>query len=189
MPYLVQGAALAPTTTGVFSSGQLRRLLIALVAVALAFTLIAIEAPIAAQAHTVSASSSGRAAERIVSYAKSHIGARFRMGATGMRYFDCSGLVYRVYQQAGVLSKIGGSRKRAASYYKWFRERGLVSRSNPRTGDLVWYTEGGRIVHMGLYIGNNQVVSALVNPYGVRRTSVGGIRVKFLAFGHARLDT
>ena len=179
MPYLVQGAALAPTT-GVFLSGQFRRLLIALIAIAMAVTILAIEAPIAAQAR-------GSDSDQIVSHAKSHIGKRFRMGATGMRYFDCSGLVYRVYQQAGVLNKIGSSRKRAASYYNWFRQRGLASRSNPQVGDLIWWTQRGRIVHMGLYVGGGQAISALVNPYGVKRHSVRGISVKFLAFGHARL--
>ena len=42
---------------------------------------------------------------RIVAIAKSHLGAHFRIGTTGMRYFDCSGLVYRVYQQAHDLRK------------------------------------------------------------------------------------
>ncbi len=180
MPYLVQGAALAPTTTGVFSSGQLRRLLIALIAVAMAVTILAIEAPISAQA-------GGTDADRVVAYAKSHLGKKFQMGATGLRYFDCSGLAYRVYVQAGLLNKIGGSRKRAAGYYRWFRERGLASRSNPQVGDLIWWTKSGRIVHMGLYVGGGESISALVNPYGVKRHRVGGISVKFLAFGHARL--
>jgi len=177
----VQGAALAPITTGVLSSGQFRRLLIILTAIALAFTLIAIETPAASQAATLSD------ADRVVAFARSHLGSRFRLGTEGPRYFDCSGLVYRVYQRAGVLNKIGGSRKRAAGYYSWFRSRGLASRGNPKVGDLIWYTKGGRIVHMGLYIGGNQVISALVNPYGVKRHSVGGISVRFLAYGHVRL--
>lgn len=181
MPYSVQGAALAPITTSVWSSAHLRRLLVVLVAIALAITVIAIEAPIAAQGRSSDA-------DRVVAYAKSHIGARFRLGTTGMRYFDCSGLVYRVYQQAGVVKKIGGTRKRAAAYYSWFRQRGLVGRSNPKVGDLIWWTKRGRIVHMGLYVGDNKAISALINPYGVRRHSVRGILVKFLAFGHAGLN-
>jgi len=180
LSYAVQGAALAPTTTGVFASGQLRRLSIALVAIALAVSLIALTAPAAAQGRSSDAA-------RIVSYARSHIGAKFRLGTTGMRYFDCSGLVYRVYQQAGLVNKIGGTRKRAANYYSWFRQRGLVSRGNPRVGDLIWYTKRGRIVHMGLYVGSNQAISALINPWGVRRHSVGGIHVNFLGYGHTRL--
>lgn len=180
MSYAVQGAALAPITTGLFSSGQLRRLMIALMAIALAVTLIAVEAPTSAQA--------GSDAARVVGYAKSHLGKRFRIGTEGMRYFDCSGLVYRVYAQSGLLNRIGGGRMRAATYYKWFRQRGLISRSNPQVGDVIWWTKSGRIVHTGLYIGGGQAISALVNPYGVRKHSVKGIHVNFLAYGRTRLS-
>lgn len=179
MPYLLQGATIAPPTTGWLSSGQFRRLAIAVTAIALALTLVAVEAPAATQASSDSS--------RIVSIAKSHIGAHFRIGTTGMRYFDCSGFVYRVYEQAGLLRKIGGSRMRAATYYSWFRKRGLVSRGNPQVGDLIWWTKNGRIVHTGLYIGGGQTISALINPWGVKRTSVTGIHVRFFAFGHVQL--
>lgn len=181
MQELVQGAALAPITTGVLLPGHFRRLLIALIAIALALTMIAIETPGATQARATDAA-------RVVFYARSHIGARFRIGTEGPRYFDCSGLVYRVYKEAGVLTKIGGSRMRAATYYRWFRVRGLLSRSNPRVGDLIWWTKRGHIAHIGLFIGSGQAISALVNPYGVKRHSVGGIRVRFLAYGHSRIS-
>jgi cell wall-associated NlpC family hydrolase len=182
LPYFVQGAALAPTTTGLLSSGQFRRLAIALIAIALAFTIIAVEAPQATDAHAVVRTD----AQRIVAIAKSHLGARFRIGTTGMRYFDCSGLVYRVYQQAGLLRKIGGTRMRAASYYHWFRQRGLVSRSNPQVGDVIWWTHKGRIVHMGLWIGGGRALSALTT--GVKIHHLYGISVKFFAFGHVHLS-
>jgi cell wall-associated NlpC family hydrolase len=172
----VQGAVLAPTTTGAFSSGHIRRALIFLTAIALAITVIAIEAPQATDARAPSP------AARVLYYAKSHLGARFRIGTTGMRYFDCSGLVYRVYRQAGELRKIGGSRMRAAGYYMWFRRHHLVSRSNPKPGDLIWWTKNGRIHHMGIYIGNGRALSALTT--GVKKHSLHGISVRFFAFGH-----
>jgi len=164
------------------SSGQLRRLLIILTAVSLAFTLMAIQSPAVTEGHQINDGG------RVIAFARSHLGARFRMGAEGMRYFDCSGLVYRVYQQAGALNKIGGSRKLAAGYYQWFKSRGLLGRSNPKAGDLIWWTKGGRITHMGLYAGNSRAISALVNPYGVRSHSIHGISVKFLAYGHVNIN-
>ena len=185
MSYAVPGAAVAPLTTGVMSTGHFRRLLIALIAIALAVTLIAIESPVAAQAK----GSEGGQAQRIVRIAKSHLGARFQMGAEGMRRFDCSGLVYRVYQQAGIVGKIGGKRMLAAQYYRWFKSRGLANKSNPKTGDLIWWTKKGRITHMGLYIGGGRALSALINPWGVRTHGIRSIRVKFLAFGHVRLES
>jgi cell wall-associated NlpC family hydrolase len=122
---------------------------------------------------------------RIVRLAASHIGARFQMGATGMRYFDCSGLIYRVYQQAGLLSKVGGNRS-AAGYYSWFKQRGLANRHSPKPGDLVIWTHKGQISHSGIYVGGGRVISALINPWGVKRTHVNGIHARFLAYLHVR---
>jgi cell wall-associated NlpC family hydrolase len=167
-------------------TGHFRRLLIAMIAIALALTLVAIQSPVAAQAKN---GTEGSQAQRLIRIARTHIGARFQMGAEGMRRFDCSGLVYRVYQQAGLIRKIGGKRMLAAQYYHWFKSRGLASKSNPKPGDLVWWTKHGRIKHMGLYIGGGRALSALINPWGVKTHSLRGIRVKFLAFGHVRLDS
>src|SRR5688572_12162679 len=133
LTYPVQGAALAPTTTGVLSSGHLRRLMVALIAAALAVALIVTVAPEATEARAGLSE-----AERVIAYARSHVGARFRIGTEGMRHFDCSGLIYRVFQQAGVGKKVGGTRKLAKGYYRWFKVRGLLSRSNPKPGDLIW---------------------------------------------------
>lgn len=186
MPYLVQGAAIAPAPTTITSSHSFRRLIILLTALALAVTLIALESPSA----TFGASGNHRSrmseAQRVIRYAKTHLGARFRIGTEGHRYFDCSGLVYRVYAQAHLLRKIGGSRKLAAGYYRWFKSRGLVGRSNPRPGDLIWWTKHGRIEHMGIYVGGGRAISALTT--GVRRHRLRTINVKFKAFGHVRLS-
>jgi cell wall-associated NlpC family hydrolase len=182
LTYAVPGAVVAPTPVGFFSTGHLRRLLLLFTAIGLAIALIAIEAPPPTQAGSLSES------QKIVRIAKSYIGARFRIGATGYRYFDCSGFVFRVYKQAGLLNRIGGSQMRAAGYYHWFKRRGLLARSNPRVGDLIWWTKHGTIKHIGIYVGHGDAISALVNPYGVRRHSVNGIHVRFLAYGHVRLD-
>ena len=155
-------------------------MLIAIIALAFAASLVAVQAPTAAQA------GSRTEAQRVVAYAKSHLGARFRLGTTGMRYFDCSGLVFRVYQQAGLLGRIGSNRKRAAGYYAWFKNRGMTSRSNPRVGDLIWWTKRGRIAHVGLYIGDGRALSALTTGVRIHRVHLNS--VKFLSYGHVRLD-
>jgi cell wall-associated NlpC family hydrolase len=142
--------------------------------------------PAATQAHSGSTAQRSEAA-RIVAIARSHIGARFRLGATGPRYFDCSGLIYRVYKQAGLVNRIGGKRRLAAGYYHWFHNHGLSSRHNPRVGDLVIWTEHGRIAHSGIYVGSGHVISALINPWGVKRTHIGTLHAKFFSFLHVRL--
>ena len=66
---------------------------------------------------------------KIVNIAMSYVGvAQYRFGAEGTQYVDCSGLVWRVYKQAGLEKKIGGARMGARSYYYWFKRRGLASR-------------------------------------------------------------
>ena len=189
LTYLVQGAATAPAPTTFLSSYSFRRIIILLTALALAVTLIAIESPSATLgANRNNNGNHGRMSEsqRVIRYARTHLGARFRIGTEGGRYFDCSGLVYRVYAQAHLLRKIGGGRKLAAGYYRWFRSRGLVSRSHPRPGDLVWWTKHGQIEHMGIYVGGGRAISALTT--GVKRHHLRSISVKFKAFGHVRLS-
>ena len=159
---------------------------LALIAGLLALSTIAIDLPVA-QAHSGSTAQRSQAA-RIVAIARSHIGAHFRLGATGPHYFDCSGLVYRVYKQAGLINRIGGQRRLAAGYYHWFKNRGQASRSNPRVGDIVIWTEKGKIAHSGIYVGNGQVISALINPWGVKRTHIGTLHAKFFAFLHVHLS-
>ena len=165
------------------SGAHLRRITLVLIAIALAVTLVAVEAPATVQAGKRSESA------RVIRFAKSHIGARFRIGTEGMRYFDCSGFVYRSFKQAGLLKRIGGKRMRAAGYYNWFRRRGLVNRKNPRPGDLiVWGKRGKGIQHIGIYMHSNRAISALVMPWGVRTHRVGGLHMPFKAYLHVRLD-
>jgi len=159
---------------------------LALIAGLLALSTIAIDLPVA-QAHSGSSAQRSEAA-RIVALARSHIGARFRLGTEGPRTFDCSGLIYRVYKQAGLLNRIGGQRRLAAGYYHWFKHRGQASRHNPRVGDLVIWTEKGKIAHSGIYVGSGHVISALINPWGVKRTHIGSLHAKFFAFLHVRLS-
>lgn len=112
-------------------------------------------------------------AERVVRAVSSHIGARYVHGATGPRTFDCSGLVFRAFQEAGLAKRIGG-RSSAMGYYRHFRRQGRFSRVAPRVGDLVVYADGG---HVGIYVGRGKVVSALLS--GVKRHPIRGLNIRF----------
>ncbi|QJT03588.1 NlpC/P60 family protein [Streptomyces asoensis] len=90
-----------------------------------------------------------RAAEA-VSYAYSKLGSPYVWGATGPNAFDCSGLVLASYRSAGVslprttYAQIGAGQR--------------VSRSELLPGDLVFFYSG--ITHVGLYIGDGQMIHA-----------------------------
>ena len=119
-------------------------------------------------------------ADGVVQAALAYKGAHYVLGAEGPRTFDCSGLVYRAFKDAGQLPLIGGRRMRAEGYYKWFASRGLSSRTKGSRGDLVVY---GRGAHIGIYLGDGKVISALiprVKVHGLNSLSVN----KFTAFLH-----
>lgn len=119
------------------------------------------------------------------SIARAQIGDPFLLGTDGPDQFDCSGLVSFSFDRAGLLDRVGGYR-RARGYLKWFRERGLVSTSNPRPGDLVVW---GRAEHIGIYLGDGKAISALVNPHGVTVHPVKGwINLPFTAYLHVQLE-
>jgi cell wall-associated NlpC family hydrolase len=109
--------------------------------------------------------------DAVVRAGKNYVGSGYRLGGVGPRYFDCSGFIYRALADAGELPRIGGMRRRAAGYTSWFVARGRFARNHSvaERGDLVAYTNGRRITHIGLYLGDGKVLSALVTGVTVHR--------------------
>ncbi|MEV5309763.1 NlpC/P60 family protein [Streptomyces sp. NPDC052610] len=97
-----------------------------------------------------------------VSYAYSKLGSPYVWGATGPDAFDCSGLVQAAYRSAGVslprttYAQIGAGRR--------------VTRSELLPGDLVFFYSG--ISHVGIYVGNGQMVHAPNPSAPVRVTPI-----------------
>lgn len=90
---------------------------------------------------------------KIANYALSKQGARYYWGANGPTYFDCSGLVYWAHNQAGV--KLG--RTTAAGYAGTGKS---ISYSNLQPGDVITFNYGRGVAHIGIYIGNGNMVHA-----------------------------
>jgi LysM repeat protein len=163
---------------GATVASPLRRAPRALAMVLLAFV-IALAGSVALQPQPVAAASGSKA---VTKTAQSLTGTRYAWGATGMNRFDCSGFVFRVYQMNGLLDKIGGKRRTAAGYFKWFRSRGLTTKQ-PAVGDLVVW--GRNSSHIGIYVGTDGqgkalAISALVT--GVARHRVKGINLPLKAY-------
>jgi cell wall-associated NlpC family hydrolase len=121
-------------------------------------------------------------AARVIAQAKRHLHARFVLGTEGPRTFDCSGLVWRSFKDAGLVSVIGGRRTTARGYWAYFRHKGLASRYNPRPGDLVIWGNGH---HTGIYVGNGRAISAVTN--GVMVHGIHSVRARFTTYLHTRL--
>ncbi|WP_369212088.1 C40 family peptidase [Streptomyces flavofungini] len=105
---------------------------------------------------------SARAAAALAA-ARSAIGRPYVWGANGPAGFDCSGLMQWSYAQAGV----GLPRTSQAQRYAGRQ----VSLSEARPGDLVAYRDDAS--HIGMYVGNGQVVHAPYPGAPVRYDPVG----------------
>ncbi|MER6223661.1 NlpC/P60 family protein [Streptomyces sp900105755] len=85
-----------------------------------------------------------------VAYAYSKLGSPYVWGATGPDAFDCSGLAQAAYRSAGVSIP--------RTTYAQINAGRRVSRSELQPGDLVFFYSG--ISHVGIYIGNGQMIHA-----------------------------
>lgn len=94
--------------------------------------------------------------ENLVTEAKKYIGCPYVYGAVGPDSFDCSGLVYYVAKQVNG-TQLPRTAKALYSYAK------IVPDKQKEPGDLVFFktTSSGNVSHVGIYIGNNQFISAL----------------------------
>ncbi|MBZ5734316.1 C40 family peptidase [Nocardioides sp. TRM66260-LWL] len=95
---------------------------------------------------------SGRAGAA-VSYALAQVGDAYVYGAAGPNAFDCSGLTMMAWAQAGVSLPHSSSAQYASGT--------KVAPGDLQPGDLVFYYSP--ISHVGIYIGNGQIVHA-ANP-------------------------
>ncbi|WP_405531819.1 NlpC/P60 family protein [Streptomyces avidinii] len=106
--------------------------------------------------------SSGRAATAVMA-ARAAVGKPYVWGSTGPSGFDCSGLMVWSYRQAGVsLPRTSQAQRHAGRQ---------VPLSQARPGDLVTYRSDAS--HVGMYVGNGQVVHAPYPGARVRYDPVG----------------
>ncbi|HWH24646.1 MAG TPA: NlpC/P60 family protein, partial [Candidatus Limnocylindria bacterium] len=113
----------------------------------------------------------------VVQAAKAYIGKPFAMGADGPGSFDSGGLVFRAFADAGQLPRIAERRKDSYGYLRRFTRLGRLDARQGQRGDLVVYGNGQ---HIGIYLGNGKVISALVN--GVQKHPLHGLNVRFSTF-------
>lgn len=97
-------------------------------------------------------------------YAKQFRGNPYVWGGTSLtKGADCSGFVLSIYAKYGIYLP-HSSRAQATMGTQ-------VSMSEAKPGDLVFYSKGGRINHVAIYIGGGQVIHASSPKTGIRITS------------------
>lgn len=100
-----------------------------------------------------SASSSIQSDSSIVNAAKNYIGTPYVWGGESMAEggMDCSGFVYAALKDAGY--NVG---RTTAQGYRSYGS--VVSKSEMQPGDLVFFGSGNNATHIGIYIGNGQMI-------------------------------
>jgi len=95
----------------------------------------------------------GSLGARAVAIAEQQLGKPYVWAAAGPNSFDCSGLVQYVYAQLGI----------SLAHYtvsQW-DETAHVPLADAQPGNLVFYQDsGGYIYHVGIYIGNGEMIDA-----------------------------
>ncbi len=99
-------------------------------------------------------------------------GTRYRYGGTTKSGIDCSAFVQAVYLSAFALSLPRTAREQ-------YRTSRIISATEVKTGDLVFFNTTGGISHVGIYLQNNKFVHAstsqgvtvsdMFDPYYLKR--------------------
>ena len=108
---------------------------------------------------TVSNTSLGR---QIADYGLQFVGNPYVYGGTSLRNgADCSGFVQSVYRNFGInLPRTSGEQGACGS--------AVASLAEAQPGDLIWYSG-----HIGIYIGNGQIVHASSAKTGIKVSNAG----------------
>lgn len=112
---------------------------------------------------SASASTSG-----ITGSAMSYVGSGYVYGGTTPGAWDCSGFVQHVYAQNGINLPRTAAAQGAAG----------TPTSNPKPGDLVVQNGGS---HIGIYLGNGQMISALNPSQGTQVHPVSAMSTDYYA--------
>lgn len=101
----------------------------------------------------------------LVEYAKQFIGNPYVWGGTSLTNgADCSGYTMSIFKKYGV-----NLPHHAASQAQLGKK---VTLAEAQPGDLVFYDKNGSINHVGIYIGNGQIVHASTPKTGIRISNV-----------------
>jgi cell wall-associated NlpC family hydrolase len=136
-------------------------------------TVLALTSPVVAVATANPALAATSLGQRAVSEAARHYKAPYAYGSAGPSRFDCSGLTMFVFKRLGrTLPHSSASQYNAAGVKH-------VTRAQLATGDLVFTIREGKIRHVGIYAGNNEMWAATQSGDVVRKQSLSGRQLVF----------
>lgn len=119
---------------------------------------------------------SGVTGQQIADFAVKYVGGKYVYGGNSLTTgVDCSGFVQQVYLNFGIsLSRVADSQKSDGT---------RINASDAKPGDLFFYGSSSYADHVGIYIGNGQIVHASSSTTGIiisnsnYRTPVAVVRI------------
>lgn len=123
-------------------------------------------------ANTTTSSKGTKSSNSIVAAAQNYIGTPYVWGGSSAKDggFDCSGFVYNALKDAGY--NIG--RTSAQGYRSYGKS---INKANMQPGDLVFFGSNGNASHVGIYIGNGQMIHSAGDDYNTKSNPGKGVSV------------
>lgn len=112
---------------------------------------------------------SAKLRQEVAAYALNFIGNPYKWGGTSLTNgADCSGFVQSIYKQFGyTLPRVSKDQAKSAGYMDVTPDEAHLL-----PGDLIFYTDNKGVVnHVGIYIGNGQIVHAATRKAGIKISS------------------
>lgn len=103
-----------------------------------------------AEASKTSVPANASMGAKIIAEAEKYIGVKYVYGGSSPSGFDCSGLVQYTLKKVGITVN--------RSSRDQYKNGVAVSKSDLQPGDLVFFSKGGSISHVGIYAGNDKVI-------------------------------
>ncbi len=116
--------------------------------------------------------------KNLLSEAEKWLGVPYAWGGNTKKGVDCSGFVKEVYEKVGIMLP------RTAALQFEYADR--INKNERRIGDLVFFKKSGQISHVGIYIGNNQIIHSSSGK-GVIKQSLDDDRLQELYAGMGRV--
>ncbi|MBC1559532.1 peptidase P60 [Listeria booriae] len=117
----------------------------------------------------------GSGYDAMISTAYAQLGKPYSLGATGPGSFDCSGFTSYAFRSAGIsLPRTSGAQYAAST---------KISSSQAKPGDLVFFSYGSGIAHVGIYIGGGKMINAQNNGVSIDSLSSSFWAQSLVGFG------
>ncbi|MBC6315819.1 NlpC/P60 family protein [Listeria grandensis] len=121
------------------------------------------------------ATPTGSGYDAMISAAYAQLGKPYSLGATGPGSFDCSGFTSYAFRAAGIsLPRTSGAQYAAST---------KISSSQAKPGDLVFFSYGSGIAHVGIYIGGGKMINAQNNGVSIDSLSSSFWAQSLVGFG------